>query len=78
MIKDPHMIGPGDLFEDASGAVYVVRGVIMEPSITMERVLAPTGNPIGGQLERLHGGCSGLMWNGFTRIRAAKRKDAAE
>ena len=61
---------PGDLFQDASGAVYVVRGVIHEPSITMERVLSKDGNPCTGKPQTITGGVSGLMWNGFTILRA--------
>ena len=61
-------IWAGDLFQDQSGAVYVVRAVILEPSVTMTRVLSKDGNPCTGSPQNLTGGCSGLMWRGFRRI----------
>lgn len=69
MIEVPaDKIWVGDLFQDSTGAVYVVRSVILEPSVTMTRVLSKDGNPCTGTPQIMTGACSGLMWRGFRRI----------
>ena len=55
---------PGDVYAEKDGKLWRVVGVVGEPSVIVEEIesLSPE-SPV-----RMHGGVSGLMWQGFTRI----------
>jgi hypothetical protein len=56
-----HGAQPRDVFVDRQGKLWRVVGVWTEPTVIMEEIEEQHGT-------RLHGGVSGMMWDGFKRI----------
>jgi hypothetical protein len=74
-MSDVRDANPGDVFVDSIGRLYrVVKFTCHEPTVHMEAIekLSTDGNEFLS--DRLHGGVSGLMWDGFKRIYPTKEE----
>lgn len=69
---------PGDVFQDERGNLYVVRAWCAQPTVSMELIFngpsceVPSVNERVDAKATLHGGVSGLMWDGFTKVASTR------
>lgn len=63
-----HDAEPGDIYVDSSDQLWRVVGICHQPTVIMERVEPLPGKPTCCAPNRMSGGVTGFMWNGFKRI----------
>ncbi|KKN30170.1 hypothetical protein LCGC14_0836840 [marine sediment metagenome] len=71
-MNDIHKAQPEDVYVDAQGKLWRVVSICGEPTVLLTEIEPETRN----DSVQMHGGMSGLMWDGFKRIYTPEKKDA--